>query len=263
VVDKPPLTVRIVDRPPQLAQTVCGILRKLSPRLPHIRRQLHLRRRVVALLLDLRRAEDERNLGPVPRALGVGAAGPQGLVRELAAVEVAPRGHAGVAAHLRGEAGRAARGLVGGAVDLGAGGGALVVGVADEDGLRLRLDPKRRHLGTLTALTNCPLGARSAPMLLMTVWSSALGPHDASAAPLVFGCVASSTLVTSLPFMQLSVLVTSVPVTGPHPTSCDSFDHVLTAALSAAAAVAGDEEPRRPDAEPDCGMKPCTIGSLV
>lgn len=91
-----------------------------------------------------------------------------------------------------------------------------------------------------------------------------MGPHDAKAAPLDFGCVASSTLVTSLPFMQPSVLVTSVLLaTGPHPTSCDSLDHVLTAARSAAAAASGEEEPRRPEAEPDCGMKPCTIGSLV
>jgi hypothetical protein len=100
-------------------------------------------------------------------------------------------------------------------------------------------------------------------MSLMTVRSSALGPHDPIAAPLDFGWVASRTLVTSLPFMQLSVLDTSVALTGPHPTSWDSLDHVFTAALFAAAAASGPVGARRPEAEPDCGMKPCTMGSLV
>jgi hypothetical protein len=71
----------------------------------------------------------------VPCPLGVRAAGAEGLIRELAAVEVAPRGDAGVAADLGGETRRAARGLVGWAVDLGTGRCSLVVSVSNEDGL--------------------------------------------------------------------------------------------------------------------------------
>jgi len=71
--------------------TLLRILSEPSPGIPHLPRQHLLRLCVRSLVLQLRRAKHQRNLGPVPRALNSRTARPELLVRPLASVQVPPR----------------------------------------------------------------------------------------------------------------------------------------------------------------------------